>query len=127
MRRPLFAAAGGMALSLWCAAGGTTPAVTAQTPEAATALREQGKAVYETWCLVCHGDGRFMPGTAGLRAKYQGDRPAVLDDRTDLTPEFVRSFVRNGVGIMAPFRETEITNEELAALVAYLIRDRSPQ
>ncbi len=44
----------------------------------------------------------------------------MLLDRTDLTPEAVGVFVRQGVLLMAPFRKTEITDAELAALAAYV-------
>jgi (+)-pinoresinol hydroxylase len=35
-------------------------------------------------------------------------------------PEITRTFVRNGVTIMPFFRKTEISDEELDALAAYL-------
>ena len=79
-----------------------------------------GKAVFTAWCAPCHGVGPYMAGTNGLRAKYKGEKPPVLEERTDLTPDLVKMFVRRGVGIMAPFRKTEITNAELDALAAYL-------
>jgi hypothetical protein len=43
-----------------------------------------------------------------------------IEDRTDLTPELVKVFVRQGILSMAPFRKTEITDAELDALAAYL-------
>jgi hypothetical protein len=55
-----------------------------------------------------------------LRVLYQGSRSEHLEERTDLHPELTRFFVRNGVSIMPPFRKTEITDEELEALAAYL-------
>jgi hypothetical protein len=42
-----------------------------------------------------------------------------LLDRTDLAPQVVSAFVRQGVLLMAPFRKTEITDADLAALSAY--------
>ena len=44
----------------------------------------------------------------------------MLEDRKDLTPELVSTFVREGILSMAPFRKTEVTDAELAALAAYL-------
>jgi mono/diheme cytochrome c family protein len=44
----------------------------------------------------------------------------VLEERTDLVPDVTKSFVRTGVSIMPPFRKTEISEEDLAALAAYL-------
>jgi mono/diheme cytochrome c family protein len=86
-----------------------------------------GKRVYATWCVNCHGPGpgrygRGLTGTEALEAKYEGKVPAVLDERTDLTPTFVSYLVRNGVSMMPFFRKTEITDAELAALSAYLSR-----
>lgn len=84
----------------------------------------QGKAVFDKWCTPCHGDGPGKPGTMVLRQRY-GDRlPALLEERTDMTPEYLETFVRQGVGVMAQFRKTEITDAELEAMIAYLLRRR---
>jgi len=96
-------------------------------PSAATAQTagpdlKAGKATFVKWCAPCHGDGIYMTGTNALRAKYKDSKPALLEQRTDLTPEMVKGFVRKGSGIMAPFRKTEISDSELDALAAYLSR-----
>lgn len=95
------------------------------------AQRLLGKRVYDTWCVECHGpgpgrDGLGLTGTAALQAKYAGKVPAVLDERTDLTPDIVRFFVRSGVSLMPFFRKTEISDDELAALGTYLSRPNAP-
>jgi mono/diheme cytochrome c family protein len=88
-----------------------------------------GKQVFESNCASCHGPGignpgaNFRPGTDALRVKYNGTLPALLEERTDLTPETVAYFVHNGVSVMAPFRKTEIDDTQLAALGAYLGRN----
>jgi (+)-pinoresinol hydroxylase len=79
-----------------------------------------GKHVFDKWCVSCHGVGDRMPGTASLAAKYGGSIPAALEQRTDLTPDFIRYFVRNGVLIMPAFRKTEVSDADLAALAGYL-------
>lgn len=61
-----------------------------------------------------------MAGTLALQTKYKGEKPAVLEHRTDLTPEVVSYYVRNGVAWMAPFRKTEVSDAQLAAIGAYL-------
>ena len=58
--------------------------------------------------------------TESLQLKYAGKEPAVLLERKDLTPQIVATFVRQGVLLMAPFRKTEITDAELAALATYI-------
>jgi mono/diheme cytochrome c family protein len=89
-----------------------------------------GQRVYQHWCLPCHGSepGRYgigQTGTTALQVKYDGKVPPVLDERTDLTPEFVAVFVRRGISTMPFFRRTEISDAELAALGAYLARPRN--
>lgn len=79
-----------------------------------------GKDSFARWCAACHAARPGLAGTLALQTKYKGELPAALEDRTDLTPETVAYFVRNGVAWMAPFRKTEISDAELAALGAYL-------
>lgn len=81
---------------------------------------DPGEQVYKRWCVHCHAAGRGNPGTASLQTKYRNEKPAVLLDRTDMTPEFVTLAVRQGVMSMPPFRKTEITDTELAALSKWL-------
>lgn len=82
---------------------------------------ERGAAVFNNWCSACHARGtQNAPGTTSLQFKYQGSVPAALEDRRDLTPEVVKTFVRNGVATMAPFRKTEVSDADLEALAAYL-------
>jgi len=95
-----------------------TSVVRADDASAATA----GDAVFQKWCAPCHGRGTDKPGTTALQALYKGAKPAELEDRTDMTPEFVKTFVRHGVSVMPPFRKTEVSDADLAALTAYLTR-----
>jgi len=82
---------------------------------------EEGKAVYAHWCAPCHANSMGLAGTNSLTIKYQGtDISGVLEDRTDLTAPVISYFVRNGVAWMPPFRRTEISDADLAALSAYL-------
>lgn len=83
---------------------------------------ERGKVVYDHWCAACHDAGSGHPGTTALQAKYKGSIPAELERRTDLTPDTVHYFIRNGVSIMPFFRKTEISPGDEADLSAYLAR-----
>jgi mono/diheme cytochrome c family protein len=84
---------------------------------------KQGHEVFQYWCAACHGRGEGPPGTTALAALYQGAKPALLEDRTDLTPELIKLYVRNGVSVMPFFRKTEISDAELDALSVYLSRN----
>jgi mono/diheme cytochrome c family protein len=85
---------------------------------------DRGKAVYDAWCGACHDPGPRHPGTQALEALYKGKKPAALEERTDLVPKLTETFVRRGVSVMPPFRKTEISDADLAALAAYLARQR---
>jgi mono/diheme cytochrome c family protein len=83
-------------------------------------LAARGNEVFQYWCAACHSPGPRHPGTQALEVLYKGAKPAALEQRTDLLPELTRAFVRTGVSVMPPFRKTEITDADLAALAAYL-------
>lgn len=86
-----------------------------------------GKQVFHHVCAPCHGAGpgldgsKMLPGTAALAAKYRGAVPALLEQRHNLTFEFLNHVVRHGQGAMPMFRKTEITDKELRAVAAYIM------
>ena len=97
--------------------------VHAQNPTLRTAAA--GKKIYDKWCGDCHSTVTG-PGSMALQRKYHGDMPAVLDQRRDLTPDYVRLVVRHGVSFMPSFRKTEISDADLARLGAYLAPAQEP-
>jgi mono/diheme cytochrome c family protein len=96
----------------------------AHAQDAATVAR--GGAKFAHSCAPCHGagpgdDGRAMlPGTDALRIKYKGELPALIERRTDLTAPVLKVFVRRGSWSMPPFRPTELTDDEIADIAAYI-------
>lgn len=100
----------------------------AATPDKAQQIAE-GERLYKYWCATCHGPGigqngaPHLPGETALRAKYKGAVPGLLSERTDLTPEFVKLFVRQGISVMPFFRKTEIDDQQLEAIAGYLSRN----
>lgn len=108
------------ALLLFIALGGS---LLAQTPS-----EKNGKAVFDKWCAPCHGAvaphtgfvNGALPGTAALALKYQGKVPAVLEQRTDLKPAYIKTVVRHGLYGMPITRKTEVSDAELDDVVAYL-------
>jgi len=84
----------------------------------------RGQRVYQKWCYPCHGPGNDKPGTVAMAAR--GQKPAVLEDRTDLTAAAIKFPVRQGVFFMPIFRKTEVTDADLDAIVAYLMRNNKP-
>ena len=113
------------ALLLFVALGGS---LLAQTPS-----EKNGKAVFDKWCAPCHGavapqrtmfGGSALPGTAALAVKYQGKVPAVLEQRTDLKPAYIKTVVRHGLYGMPITRKTEVSDAELDDVAAYLTTNR---
>lgn len=90
-----------------------------------TSTTPRGYAEYQNSCSVCHGPMPERPGTRALAAKYKGSLPAMLEERRDLSPEFIRVVVRNGLTVMPHFRKTEVSDTQLDAIVAYLTRPRT--
>ena len=94
------------------------------------ATERTGREVFQARCEACHGEiprdiGPGLParaGTAALQAKYKGAKPALLEERLDLTPEQVRFYVRHGISIMPFFRKTEVSDADLDAIGAYIAR-----
>ncbi|HTR35181.1 MAG TPA: cytochrome c [Bryobacteraceae bacterium] len=80
---------------------------------------DRGREVYQKWCTPCHGTGLGKPGTNAAAA--HGVKPAVLEQRSDLTPKMIDGAVRDGVYFMPRFRKTEISNADLTAIIAYLV------
>ena len=87
---------------------------------------ERGRAKFAHTCAPCHADGvgddgrAMLPGTDALRIKYQGALPALLEKRTDLNVDAIRTFVRRGTWSMPPFRPTEVTERDIQDIAAYL-------
>jgi len=100
--------------------------------EADDAAAERGAAVYRTVCAHCHDplpEGaaiEMLPGPESLALKYRGALSPYITERPDLASvEVLRMFLRNGSGSMPPFRKTEISDEDIAAIAAYFARASS--
>lgn len=86
---------------------------------AAPAAEPDGEALYARHCALCHDAGEGHPGTMRLAARA-GPAAAVLLERTDLGVDYVAGVVRSGFQMMPPFRPTEIDDEALARLAAWV-------
>jgi mono/diheme cytochrome c family protein len=90
------------------------------------AVLATGKGVFQHYCAPCHGAGRgddgapMLPGTQALQLKYRGQKPGLLEERSDLPASLIKTIVRNGIASMPPFRKTEVTDADLEAIAAYL-------
>ena len=104
------------------ALGGYAPLWTRPSPHSALAAepaRSAGGKIFDKWCSDCHSAAEG-PGSLALQRKYRGKLPAVLEQRIDLRPDYIKLVVRHGVSFMPSFRKTEISDADLALLAAYI-------
>jgi (+)-pinoresinol hydroxylase len=87
-----------------------------------TAKQAEGQKLYRSTCFYCHSERVW--GTFAIERR-RGPADALLEKRTDLVPDFVKSVVRNGLGSMPAYRRTELTDTEVDAIIAYLTRANS--
>ena len=115
---PAGAACAVLAVSLGgCAPLSTRPSL--QSAPAAEPARSAGGQIYDKWCSDCHSTA-MGPGSRALERKYRGVLPAVLQQRSDLRPDYIKLVVRTGVSFMPSFRKTEISDADLALMAAYI-------
>lgn len=86
-----------------------------------TAQQSVGQQVFAHRCGMCHREGGT--GTFVL-ARRLGAPQSLLEQRTDLKPEYVRFVVRWGLMNMPRLSRVEVPDTDLTDLVAYLTRPR---
>jgi mono/diheme cytochrome c family protein len=89
------------------AAGDTTP------------KPEDGKSLFHARCGYCHLEGGT--GTIMLGRRLGKDR-APLENRTDLSADYITHVVRAGIGSMPRHTRIELPDSELDSIAAYLTR-----
>jgi len=92
----------------------------ARAADATSADASKGHEVFKAWCQPCHS--AVGPGTYMLE-KRLGKEESRIDRRTNLTGDYIRYVVRNGLNGMLPFRQTEVTDGELKDVIDYLTRN----
>ena len=112
------AACAALAVTLGGCALQWTPSPPHSVPPAEPVQSAGGK-VFDKWCSDCHSTAEG-PGSQALQRKYRGAVPAILEQRRDLRPGYVKLAVRRGVSFLPSFRKTEISDADLALLAAYL-------
>jgi mono/diheme cytochrome c family protein len=100
----------------------TAPLFAAEPAGTLTPHQEQGRKLFQGSCIPCHGPNVW--GTFTL-ARRLGAEHALLEQRTDLVPQYVKTVVRAGVGSMPAFRRTELSDADVDAITDYLTRTHS--
>jgi mono/diheme cytochrome c family protein len=85
----------------------------------AAAQPPTGEVLFAHRCAPCHRDGGTGTFMLGRRL---GPERALLERRSDLVPDYVRTVVRGGLNAMPPLSRVEVPDADLAAIAAYLAR-----
>jgi mono/diheme cytochrome c family protein len=93
--------------------------VSSSAAGASPANVSRGEQIFDERCVFCHAAGPGHPGTQELAVKHSNGK-ALIQGRSDLTPIYIRTVVRNGLIEMPPFRPSEISDRDLDALIRYL-------
>lgn len=89
-------------------------------PMAALA-QESGEQVFRRHCSACHAPGMNHPGTIQLTLT-RGAENGVLEQRSNLAADYVRTIVRQGLNAMPAFKPTHVSDEDLEAVARYLAK-----
>jgi cytochrome c5 len=86
------------------------------------AAEGEPEAVYLARCQYCHIE--LGPGTITL-ARRLGPEDALLANRTDLTEDYIKVVVRNGLNTMPALTRVEVSDAELDLIAQYLTRNNA--
>ncbi len=76
-----------------------------------------GAALYHHECVPCHAAG----ATASIMlAKRVGKDKALLTQRDDLDPDYIRTVVRRGINSMMPLSRVQVTDDQLNEIIHFL-------
>ena len=99
--------------------GSSLPAVRVElNPAALNAQEADGKALYDTHCVKCHGQDGTTPTVLAARFKNMRslNDPAVYQG---VSEDSTVVLLDNGVGIMKPYKGT-LTHDEEVAIARYI-------
>jgi mono/diheme cytochrome c family protein len=88
---------------------------------AAQAADLDGKQLFQSRCLMCHGPVGMGTGLLSRRMKPE---VAQLEKREDLSAAYVERAARVGILNMPPITRGDVTDAQLASIAQYLSRGK---
>lgn len=83
--------------------------------------KKDGAGLFGEKCGMCH---RTNGMGVGILARRMKPELALLENRTDLQPQFIDTVVRNGLGLMYPISRGEVSDEQLGKISQYLVKPK---
>lgn len=96
------------------------PEASAEPTSSYVPSNRSGKVIFDLHCAGCHDSGNAYAATKQL-ALVRGKDLAVIRERKDLVPDYIKYIVRDGLLEMPPFRPTDINDNELDNLATYIV------
>ena len=96
--------------------------VAARAGEDSAQKLEEGKKLFHARCGYCHLVGGT--GTIMLARRLGKDR-SLLEERTDLSADYIKKITRVGINGMPPHNRIELPDSELDSIAIYLTRPAS--
>jgi len=89
---------------------------------ATAAEKPDGKALFHQRCGMCH---QTIGMAVNLLARRPGDTSkGLLEERKDLSAEFVFTVARTGIGNMPRISRGEVSDPEMSAIASYLAQGK---
>jgi len=92
-------------------------------PDAVALPATSQAMIFAEKCAMCHRQNGM--GT-NILARRLPLNQAMLEERTGLTPAFIRIAVRQGIGIMPPISRAEVSDAQLDTIVRHLLQHDQP-
>jgi cytochrome c5 len=86
--------------------------------------KSEASELFGEKCGMCH---RATGMGTGILARRMTAELALLENRPDLQPDFIKTAVRNGFGVMFPISRAEVSDPQLEKLVEYLVKEGAAQ
>lgn len=97
-----------------------------KAPSGDRTTASNGEIAFGVHCGYCHLTGGMGTNLLTKQRMMAGEPPekGLLTNRTDLTPDYIKSVVRQGKNAMPAQTRVDITDAELDAVAAYLGKDK---
>ncbi len=104
----------------WVSFMAVTVATAAGNDALLSARQIEGRQLFEATCIHCHERSGW--GTRDLARRLGAKRSRLLE-RTDLDADYIRAVVRNGINSMPWYTRTDLSDRQIEAIAAYLMRN----
>jgi mono/diheme cytochrome c family protein len=112
---------GALAVTMTCAGARGQPRMPPPVMQASRPHAGPGERLFVEKCAMCHGPNGMGTGLLARRVEQP-----LLEQRKDLTAEYVTQAARMGIGNMPAIPRGEVSDAQMAAIAAWLAKGPTP-